>query len=503
MTYNSAPRLELISLSKSFPKVRANDQISMRLMPGEIHAVIGENGAGKSTLMNIIYGVLTPDSGQIIWEGRQVSIDSPQKAAKLGIGMVFQHFCLLETLSVRDNLRLGLRNIEISHKELEDKVTALANDYGLSVDMNSMVADLTAGQKQRVEIIRCLLQKSRLLILDEPTSVLTPTETDQLMDILQKLAAQNCSVLFISHKLREVKHLCHTATVLRAGKVVCKINPKTASINEIAEALLGKHIDISRRFTAGNPGPLRFRLESVCTSASGGRGNRLQDISFDVHSGEILGIAGVAGNGQDELIDLINGELPACNGAVYLEGLNVSNLHPQMRRRAGIACLPVDRLGQSAVATYSLEQNYLLTASATEKSVLIDWKKIRACTEKICTGFNVVAPDTRVAAKSLSGGNMQKFLVGRELSQARKLLVCYNPTWGIDLGSARQILQAIVDQRDAGLAVILISEDLDELMSVSDRIGALCGGRMSPTAKTIDVSISQIGQCDALENEAA
>lgn len=490
-------RLELLSITKAYPGCVANDGVSLKVAPGEIHALLGENGAGKSTLMKIIYGVIKPDSGQMIWNDREVAISGPAHARQLGMGMVFQHFSLFETLSVAENIALYLSPAEYGTlAQLRERILAVGEEYGLAINPDRLVHTLSVGEQQRVEIIRCLLQDIQLLILDEPTAVLTPPEVQQLISTLKRLAQKGCSILFISHKLHEVNALCDRATILRGGKVTGSCIPAETSANDMARLMLGDELELQDSMPGGQAGSALLTLKDVELKPRNNFAIHLRNINLTLHSGEIVGLAGVAGNGQDELVELINGELKADGGKLSLQTTDIGSFGVQQRRKLGLATVPADRIGRGTVAGMSLTENNLLTSYITQgtKSGLVNWNKIRERTSRIIDDFKVKTPSLETAARSLSGGNLQKFIIGREIHQNPQVLVCFHPTWGVDVGAANLIHQQLIRLRDAGAAILVITEDLDELYLLSDRLGAICGGRLSPVQTKAEVPLAQLGQ---------
>ncbi|MEX6504091.1 ABC transporter ATP-binding protein [Pseudomonas zhanjiangensis] len=492
-------RLRLTAISKRYPGCLANDRIDLNIAPGEIHALLGENGAGKSTLMKIIYGVTQPDSGEIRWQGQAVRMRDPAMARELGIGMVFQHFSLFETLSVAQNIALALGAQAGPAKQLEARIREVSQRYGMALEPGRLVHSLSIGERQRVEIVRCLMQDIRLLILDEPTSVLTPQEADELFVTLRRLAAEGCSILFISHKLGEVRALCQRATVLRGGRVSGRCVPAACSDLELARLMVGDAEDLESRYpkVAGRADFLR--IEQLSWANPDPFGTSLRELELSVRSGEILGIAGVAGNGQDELLDLLSGEqtLPKREAArIRFAGQPVAHLRPDARRRLGLAFVPAERLGHGAVPELSLSDNALLSAfqHGLLSRGLIRRGKVQAFAEEIIRRFAVKTPDAATPARSLSGGNLQKFILGREILQNPRLLVAAHPTWGVDVGAAAAIHRALIALRDAGAAILVISEDLDELLQISDRVAALCGGRLSAPADCAQTTPAEVGR---------
>jgi general nucleoside transport system ATP-binding protein len=487
-------RLQLQGITKAYPAVVANDCVSLTVQPGEIHAVLGENGAGKSTLMKIIYGAVQPDAGIIMFDGQPVNIKNPVDARALGIAMVFQHFSLFETISVAENVWLGLDK-SLSLIEVTQKITAKAAQYGLDIDPARPVHTLSVGERQRVEIVRALLTEPRLLILDEPTSVLTPQAVEKLFETLRLLAAQGCSILYISHKLHEIRALCTACTVLRGGKVTGVCDPRNESNASLSKLMIGNEPP-ALVHRAANAGDAVLTVNTLSLQRADEFGVDLDGISLTVRAGEVLGIAGVSGNGQKELLYALSGEdLRAPQGSVTIGAQDVSQAAPQQRRAMGLHFVPEERLGRGAVPSMSLAHNLLLTRDqAVGKSGWIDVKALRAQATKIIQRFNVKAAGPNAPARSLSGGNLQKFIVGREIEAAPKLLIISQPTWGVDVGAAAQIRGEILALRDAGCAVLVVSEELDELFEIADRLQVMAKGRISPSVEIKDATVAQIGE---------
>ena len=489
-----AYRLELRGITKRYPGIIANDDVSLAVKPGEIHAVLGENGAGKSTLMKIIYGAVEADAGEIFWNGEPVTIGNPAVARRLGIGMVYQHFSLFESVSVVENIAVATAG-KFDLPTLSARVTELSERYGLPVDPNRLLHHLSVGERQRVEIIRCLLQDPKLLILDEPTSVLTPQAVRRLFEVLRTLAAEGCSILYISHKLDEIRELCDSATILRGGKVSGTATPKQTSAAELARLMVGAELpDIHR-----DPVPLapQARLEAIGLSAKSDDpfGTDLDGVLLAVHGGEIFGIAGVSGNGQAELLSLLSGERTAEADMVQLDGRPVGDLSVSERRRLGLAFVPEERLGRGAVPAMSLADNTLLTAHAAGmvRRGLIDRRKVVSFTGAVIEKFGVKATGPAAIARSLSGGNLQKFIIGREIGLRPHVLIVSQPTWGVDVAASAFIRQALIDLSRQGAAVLVISEELEELFQICDRIAVLYQGRLSPALLRAATNVEEVG----------
>ncbi|WP_159710265.1 ABC transporter ATP-binding protein [Geminicoccus flavidas] len=489
------PLLELVGITKRYPGIVANQDVSLAVQPGEIQALLGENGAGKSTLMKIVYGLVRPDEGEIRWQGEPVVENSPVLARKRGVGMVFQHFTLFETLTVAENIALGLEPADAG-RDLEGRIRELSRHYGLAVAPHAPVWSLSVGERQRVEIVRCLLQSPRLLIMDEPTSVLTPQEANGLFATLRRLAAEGCAVLYISHKLEEIQALCHAATVLRAGKVVARCDPTRETARSLAALMIGKAPPEIEHRPAERDGPVVLSVAELSLPPTDPHSTALKGISFSLRAGEILGVAGVAGNGQRELLRALSGEdARAPAGAITLAGRPAGNLGPKRRRALGLAFVPEERLGRGAAPSLSLALNALLTGKrqSLTRAGLIRRGAVERRAAEIVRRFDVRTPGIQAEAGSLSGGNLQKFIVGRELIDGPQLLIAAHPTWGVDVGAATLIREEMLALRDRGGAVLLFSEELDELFLLSDRIAVMFHGMLSPPAPVRQLTPERVG----------
>ncbi len=487
-------RLELTGISKQYPAVRANDGINLQVAPGQIHAVLGENGAGKSTLMKIIYGAVRPDAGSLRWNGQPVVIANPQQARALGIAMVFQHFSLFDTLSAAENVWLGLDKA-MRLPEVTQRIRSVAQAYGLDVDPQRPVHTLSVGERQRVEIVRALLTKPQLLILDEPTSVLTPQAVDKLFVTLRQLSAQGCSILYISHKLDEIRALCHHCTVLRGGRVTGEVEPSRETNASLSTLMIGSAPpELAHR--PAQPGAVVLAVQGLGLPKRSPFGTTLQDIALLVRAGEVVGIAGVSGNGQQELMAALSGEdQRAAPGSITLFGHDIAGAPPRQRRRAGLHFVPEERLGRGAVPGMSLADNTLLTRTeAVSPRGWINTAAVRQLATALITRYNVKAGGPAALAKSLSGGNLQKFIVGREIDAKPKLLIVSQPTWGVDVGAAAQIRSALLQLRDGGCAVLVVSEELDELFEISDRLLVIAQGRLSPSVPVAEATVAMVGE---------
>ena len=490
------PRLELEGITRRYPGVLANDAVSLEVRPGEIHALLGENGAGKSTLVKIIYGVLRPDAGVIRVDGREADIPSPKEARRLGIGMVFQHFSLFEAMTVLENIALG---IDGPHDlaALARRILEVSRAYGLPLDPRRYVHALSVGERQRIEIVRCLLQDPKLLIMDEPTSVLTPQEALRLFETLRQLAREGRSILYISHKLEEIRALCDRATILRQGRVVAECEPERESARRMAELMIGAELANLERRGERRPGEPRLVVEGLNLRSSEPFGTDLAGISLEVRAGEVFGIAGVAGNGQSELLQALSGERTvARDDMIRIDGRPAGRQGVRARRDLGLAAVPEERIGQGAVPDMSLTENALLTAYRRMKllaSGFIRSARTRAFAERVVERFRVVTAGVDHAASSLSGGNLQKFIVGREVLQEPTVLIASQPTWGVDAGAAAAIHQALFDLARRGAAVVVLSQDLDEILTLTDRMTVINGGRLSAPLVTGEAGIEEIG----------
>jgi len=492
-------RLQLSGISKQYPAVKANDGVSLRVKPGEIHAVLGENGAGKSTMMKIIYGAVQPDAGRIAWNGQPVKITSPAHARKLGISMVYQHFSLFDSLTAAENVWLGLDK-GLKLPAVAQRITEVAHTYGLDVDPQRPVHTLSVGERQRVEIVRALLTNPQLLILDEPTSVLTPQAVDKLFVTLRQLSSAGTSILYISHKLDEIRALCHHCTVLRGGKVTGEVDPTQETNASLSKLMIGAEPP-QLQHRAAKAGNAVLTVKGLNLGKQDPFGMDLHGMSFDVRAGEIVGVAGVSGNGQQELMAALSGEDPrAAAGSLQMVGADgqahdISAASPTQRRALGLHFVPEERLGRGAVPTLSLGQNTLLTRTETvSRSGFINTGAVQRLAEELIARFNVRAGGAGAAAKSLSGGNLQKFIVGREIAARPRLLIVSQPTWGVDVGAAAQIRGELLKLRDEGCALLVVSEELDELFEISDRLLVIAKGRLSPSVPVAQAGIEQIGE---------
>ena len=489
------PLLSIAGLSKAYPGVVANDDVDFNIGTGEIHALLGENGAGKSTLVKIIYGLVRPDSGTMQMLGANFQPTDPRAARASGVAMVFQHFSLFEALSVAENIALGMENPP-TQRELASEIQKVSHDYGLPLDPYRLIGDLSAGERQRVEIVRCLLQDPKLLIMDEPTSVLTPQEVEVLFKTLRQLSAEGTAILYISHKLEEIRSLCDQATILRRGKVIDSCIPAQKSARELAEMMVGETLQQPKKSSASKEITEVLKVEDLQMPPASEFGVALCDINFSLYGGEILGIAGVAGNGQDELLLALSGEYCGLAENVVFDGVAIGNQGVNQRRSLGIVSAPEERLGHAAAPDMSLIENAYLSGATRQglaRKGFIDWHGCLEFAERIIAQFDVRTPSAQTAARALSGGNLQKFVIGREVLQNPKVLVVNQPTWGVDAAAAAAIRQALLDLAAEDAAVLVISQDLDELLEISDRFAALYEGKLSATRLAEGMSIEKIG----------
>ncbi len=491
----SGPLLQLQGIAKRFSGVLANDDVSLAVRKGEIHALLGENGAGKSTLVKIVYGILRPDAGAMHLNGEVYAPARPSEARQKGVGMVFQHFSLFEGLTVAENIALGL-GARAARKGLGDRIAGVSSAYGLRLDPGRLVGTLSVGERQRVEVVRCLLQDPKLLIMDEPTSVLTPQEVEVLFGTLRRLKLEGCSILYISHKLEEIRTLCDRATILRGGKVVASCDPREQSARSLAEAMIGATLTPPRREGNG-VGPVRLKVSGLTLASDAQFGVGLKDVTVEVRAGEILGIAGVAGNGQTELMQALIGERPAgSHGAIAIDGIPVGNDGPSARRALGMCFVPEERLGHASVADMSLWENAALTATPRMGLAPLGFlgaAKARDFAGKVVADFDVRTVGVDSAARSLSGGNLQKFVIGREMLQAPSVLIAAQPTWGVDAGAAAAIHRLLLSLAQAGAAVLIVSQDLDELFAIAHRIAVIANGRLMPARPAEQLTAHEIG----------
>lgn len=493
--------LTVSNITKYYGDFAANKNIDFNIKHGEIHALLGENGAGKSTLVKMLYGSLQPTSGEIFWKGKSVNIASPSFARSLGIGMVFQHFSLFESLSVSENIALSLssdKSLEVITKEAIE----LSNRYGLPLNPDALIGDLSVGERQRVEIVRCLMQNPELIILDEPTSVLTPQEAERLFDTLDILKSEGRSILFISHRLEEVRRLCDRATILRFGEVSGACDPKQETSASIARMMVGSDVSSIKKSSSIRTGDVLLTVDNLSQQAATPFAVALSDINFKIAAGEVLGIAGIAGNGQSELFDVVSGEVPAIRADnIQIRNKHVGHFTINQRRKLGASFVPEERLGHGAISEFQLSDNMLLARHKSDDvafqklgKIGMIWREmVEKATKRVCEVMDVRKADVDPLAGSLSGGNLQKFIIGRELDRQPLVLVINQPSWGVDAGAAAHIRQSIVDLARSGTAVLIISQDLDEIFELSDKIAVMFDGKLSDAVLASQTTREAIG----------
>ena len=496
--------IQFNNITKKFPKVIANNNVSFQIKKSSVHALLGENGAGKSTLVKVLYGLLKSDQGNIIYDNEVLKIDSPSEARKKGIGMVFQHFSLFESLTVRDNLILGIDE-NISFSNLQQKLENISSKYNLPLDLDAPITSLSAGEKQRVEIVRILLQDPQLLIMDEPTSVLTPQEVESLFLTLNSLVKEGRTILYITHKLEEVINICNDVTIMRNGEVIDSCSTSGQTAKSLATKMLGQKLDELKTDYSHVKNYKSFIAKNVTCTFNDPFFTDLKNISFEVNVGEIFGIAGVAGNGQSELMDILVGENTQIdNGEIIFNNQNIESFNPQKRRDLSIAFVPENRLGHSAVPELTLSENILLSQfpnNGFSKQGILNNNLIEEHAKKVIKNFNVVTSGSDAKASSLSGGNLQKFVIGREILSQPKLLIISHPTWGIDAGAEYSIRESLIELSKNGTSIIVLSQDLDELIEITHRISVIFEGKLSKPLNTKQVDISKLGLLMGGKNE--
>lgn len=494
-----APVLELRGITKRFPGVLANDHINLTVEKGEIHALLGENGAGKTTLMNILYGLYHPDEGEILVNGNKAAIKSPIDAIKAGVGMVHQHFMLVPVFTVTENVMLGEEFTKyggvLDRNKAAQKVQEISDKYNLNIDPNAFIKDMPVGLQQRVEIIKLLFREANILIMDEPTAVLTPQEVTELFKIMQTLIDQGKSIIFITHKLGEVLECANKITVIRGGKVVGTTDPKTASLNELATMMVGREVKLEVDKADQKVGDIVLDVHDL--KVLDPRGSiAIDGITFEVRAGEVLGIAGVQGNGQTELVRSLTGLLTPIDGSVTLSGHDITHSNPRQITELGSAHIPEDRQKDGLVLSLPISDNLVLNTyylKPYSKGVWLDQKVIIESGEKLVKSFDIRTPSVFTPASSLSGGNQQKIIVAREFSRPIKLLIASQPTRGLDVGSIEYIHKRLLAKRDEGCAVLLVSTELDEVMQLSDRIAVLYRGKIIAIVDGKSASKEQLG----------
>ncbi len=500
--------LEMRNITKRFPGVLANDQVDFDVKAGEIHALLGENGAGKSTLMKILYGLYQPEEGEILLNGQQIRIHSPSDSIERGIGMIHQHFMLVNSLTVAENVALGLRSSRGPRLDLDivtKRIIELADKYGLDIDPKAIISDLSVGQQQRVEIMKALYRGAALLVLDEPTAVLTPQEVDDLFGIFRQMAKDGHALIFISHKLHEILALTDRVTVLRDGRVVGSRETAGATKEDLAQMMVGREVLLDRVRATGELGETRLKLDNVSTRNEKGI-QVLRDISFEVRSGEIVGVAGVSGNGQKPLAEAIAGLWTVEAGNITMESRDVTNLPPVAMIEAGLSYIPEERMHDGAVKDFSVAENLILQDHIRppySNGIFLNFKKIASHADAMIKQFNVKTPNQETPVKNLSGGNIQKMILARELARRPRVLIAAQPTRGVDIGAIEYIHNQLLLQRAEGLATLLISEDLDEIRALSDRIIVVFAGEIMGIVDNDQTTTEALGLMMAGERMAA
>ncbi len=491
--------LEMRGITKRFPGVLANDHVDFEVKAGEIHALLGENGAGKSTLMKILYGLYQPEEGEIYLNGERIQINSPTDSINYGIGMIHQHFMLVDNLTVTENVALGLKSSREPLLDLDRvraRILELTDKYGLEVDPDAVISDLAVGQQQRVEIVKALYRGAALLVLDEPTAVLTPQEVEDLFVIFKQMAAEGHALIFISHKLHEIIDHTDRVTVLRDGKVIGTRPTAGATKKDLATMMVGRPVSLERVRPPVEVGEVRLKLDNV-SATDAKHGHRvLKNVSFEVRSGEIVGVAGVSGNGQRQLAEVIAGLWHVDSGRVSIEGQDVTNLPPSKMIDAGLSYIPEERMHDGAIKDFTVAENLILQDHIRppfSKGIFLDFKYISGHARQMIANFNVKTPSQETLIKNLSGGNIQKLILARELSRKPRVLIAAQPTRGVDIGATEYIHDQLLQQRAEGLATLLISEDLDEVRALSDRIVVMFGGEVMGIVNNDETTVEELG----------
>lgn len=493
------PVLELRGITKQFPGVLANDRINLFVEKGEIHALLGENGAGKTTLMNILYGLYHPDEGEIIVNGEKLEIKSPIDAIRAGVGMVHQHFMLVPVFTVTDNVMLGEEYVKsfgiLDRERAKNKIREISNTYNLDINPDAMVGNISVGMQQRVEIVKLLFREANILIMDEPTAVLTPQEVDELFKIMHTMVEQGKSIIFITHKLGEVMDIADRITVIRGGKVVGSTTPAESSLNELAAMMVGREVNLEIEKSESKKGEAVLVVENLKVLDPLGTLS-VNDMSFKVHEGEVLGIAGVQGNGQTELVRAITGLTSPIDGKILLSGKDITHFSPRQITELGCAHIPEDRQKDGLVLGFPITDNLVLNTyykPPFSKAFFMDKSKIIENGQELVNSFDIRTPSPFIPASNLSGGNQQKVIVAREFSRPIKFLVASQPTRGLDVGSIEYIHQRLIEKRDEGCAILLVSTELDEIMQLSDRIAVVYRGKVLDTLDAADASKELLG----------
>ncbi|QIB69188.1 ABC transporter ATP-binding protein [Aminipila butyrica] len=492
--------IEMLNITKEFPGIIANDDITLQLKKGEIHALLGENGAGKSTLMSVLFGMYQPEKGVIKKNGQEVKVSNPNDANELGIGMVHQHFKLVHNFTVLQNIILGVETTRhgiLQMSQAREKIVALSEKYGLMVDPEAKIEDITVGMQQRVEILKMLYRENEILIFDEPTAVLTPQEIEELMKIMKGLAAEGKSILFITHKLNEIKEVANRCTVLRKGKYIGTIDVASTSKEDMSEMMVGRKVDLTIQKESQAPGEVVLEARDLTIRSKHNGKNAVSHVSFQVRKGEIVCIAGIDGNGQSELVYGITGLSPLDSGEVLLRGEPMAKTSIRRRNLAGLSHIPEDRHKDGLILDYNLTENLILKnyfKPGFQKKGFINFKKSREYAEKLIQQFDIRSGQgTKTTVRSMSGGNQQKAIIARELDQDPDILIAVQPTRGLDVGAIEYIHRQLVEKRDEGKAILLVSLELDEVMNVSDRILVIYEGEIVADVDPKEITIRELG----------
>ena len=490
--------IEMLNIRKEFPGVVANDDITIQLKKGEIHALLGENGAGKSTLMNILFGLYEPDRGQIKVNGKEVEVSNPNVATDLGIGMVHQHFMLVDTFSVTENIILGSEPANfgmIDMKKAEREVQELSDTYGLRVDPTAKIRDISVGMQQRVEILKTLYRGANVLIFDEPTAVLTPQEINELMEIMRALIREGKSIILITHKLKEIMQVCDRCTVIRRGKGIGTVNVSETNVNELASLMVGREVVFRTDKTPAQPKETVLQIKDLYVKDSRNV-DLVKGLNLDVRAGEIVGIAGVDGNGQTELIEAITGLRDVHQGEIRLNNKDITHFNPREVTESGVGHIPQDRQRFGLVLQYSVAENIVLQTyyhKPYSKNAILNFEQVDKKAKQLVEEYDVRTPSTQTLAGSLSGGNQQKVIIGREIDRSPHLLIAAQPTRGLDVGAIEFIHKRLIEERDKGRAVLLMSFELDEILNVSDRIAVMFDGQVIDIVKPEETTEQELG----------
>ena len=492
-------KLELRGITKRFPGVVANDNVNLSLNTGEVLSLIGENGAGKSTLMSVLYGMYKPDEGEIVIDGTPLVFSSPADAIAAGIGMVHQHFMLVPVFTVAENVVLGVEPTgalgKLNIDEARRMVREISEKYNLDLDPDAVIEDLPVGVQQRVEIVKVLLRDAKVVVFDEPTAVLTPSEIIEFFEIVKTLVSAGRGVVFITHKLKEALKIADRIAVLRRGKVVGEVDPKAATESQIAEMMVGRPVQLTVEKNSAKAGDVVLKVTDLTVLDADGR-THVENVSFEVHAGEIVGIAGVQGNGQTELVEALTGLRKATSGVIALDGKDLTHSDPRERHQMGMAHIPEDRQRQGLVGGLSVAENLVLTRYHDDQfshGVIVDWEAADAIAETLITEYDIRTPNKETGVGTLSGGNQQKVIVARELSRDLRLTIAAQPTRGVDVGSIEYIHSRIVKERDAGTAVLIVSTELEEVMALSDRLLVMYRGKVVAELDPKKVTPMEVG----------